>query len=358
MRFHITTLLLSLILITACDKHAKKQTTTSIADQEKSLVDQIPVLDSATMVTIPGGVFTMGGKSDQADQDELPRNTVKVSAFLMDQTEVTNAQFAAFAEATGYKTIAERDIDWEVMKKDVPPGTPKPDDALLAAGSLVFKQSSGPVNLRDPGQWWSWTIGADWKHPEGPGSNIKERMNHPVVHIAWEDAVEYAKWAGKRLPTEAEWEWAAMGGRGDVKYPWGDESVENAYDKANFWQGEFPYQNLEKDGYVRSAPVKSYPANGYGLYDMAGNVWEWCQDKYHASAYKELSAKEAVENPVGPSRSFDPDEPYAEKYVIRGGSFLCNDSYCSGYRVARRMKSTKDSGFNHTGFRCVKDLEN
>lgn len=308
------------------------------------------------MVRIPSGDFTMGGKSEQADADEFPRHSVSVSAFYMDETEVTNARFKAFADATGYVTIAERDIDWQEMSKDLPPNTPKPADSLLKAGSLVFKATEGPVNMRDYSQWWAWTIGANWRQPEGPNSNIEDKMNHPVVHIAWEDAKAYADWAGKRLPTEAEWEWAAMGGLKDPKYPWGNQSAEESYSRANFWQGFFPYQNLEKDGFFGSAPVKSFPANGYGLYDMAGNVWEWCQDKYRYDAYNGRDQQKSLLNPKGPRESFDPAEPYIEKYSLRGGSFLCNDSYCSGYRVARRMKSSKDSGMNHTGFRCVKDL--
>lgn len=316
--------------------------------------------ESATasdMVLIPAGTFMMGGKSDQSDWNEFPRNQVSVSSFLMDATEVTNAHFKKFVDATGYITVAERDIDWEAMKKDVAPGTPKPADSLLMAGSIVFRPTTGPVNLDDYAQWWRWTIGANWRQPEGPGSSIENKMDHPVVHISWEDAKAYAAWAGKRLPTEAEWEWAAMGGLEDANYPWGNGSIEEAFDKANFWQGSFPYLNSVLDGFETTAPVKSFEPNGYGLYDMAGNVWEWCEDKYHAGAYTQLSQQQDKTNPKGPRVSYDPLEPYAEKYVIRGGSFLCNDSYCSGYRVARRMSSTKDSGFNHTGFRCVKDVK-
>ena len=310
------------------------------------------------MVFIPSGEFVMGGKTDQAYQDELPRHTVKVSSFYMDETEVTNAQFADFVNATGYITVAERDIDWEEIKKQVPPETPKPNDSLLKAGSLVFTQTNEPVDLNNYSQWWTWTVGADWKHPDGPESSIESKMSHPVVHVAWEDAQAYAKWAGKRLPTEAEWEWASMGGREDVKYPWGNEAIESASDKANFWQGKFPYQNYALDGYESTAPVKSYPKNGYGLYDMAGNVWEWCQDRYDFNAYEQYaSSGEIAENPTGSGQYYDPREPYTPKHVIRGGSFLCNDSYCSGYRVSRRMSSSKDSGFNHTGFRCVRDVE-
>lgn len=305
------------------------------------------------MVLIPAGTYTMGGKSNQAEADEFPRRQVAVSAFYMDQTEVTNAQFKIFVDETSYKTVAERDIDWEEMSKDLPAGTPKPPDSILKAGSLIFEPTDGPVDLTNYAQWWVWTVGANWQQPEGPGSSIADRMDHPVVHVAWEDAQAYAQWAGKRLPTEAEWEWASMGGLQDTKYPWGDESVEQAHTKANFWQGLFPFQNHEKDGFFGTAPVKSFPANGYDLYDMAGNVWEWCQDKYRFDAYAASSEVGVVENPKGPRDSFDPAEPLVTKYSLRGGSFLCNDSYCSGYRVARRMKSSKDSGFNHTGFRCV-----
>lgn len=306
------------------------------------------------MVLIPSGTFLMGGRSDDAYADEFPRHQVEVTSFWMDETEVTNAQFEAFVEATGYVTIAERPVDWDSLKMQLPPDTPKPPDSLLLPGSLVFRPTAGPVNMRDVSQWWEWTIGADWRHPEGPGSSIDGRMDHPVVHIAWQDANAYAQWAGKRLPTEAEWEWAASGGT-DNKYPWGNESVERAYTKANFWQGFFPYQNEQKDGYYGTAPVKSFPANLFGLYDMAGNVWEWCLDKYNADFYRQSERQGKLRNPEGAVEYYDPREPHTPKHVIRGGSFLCNDSYCSGYRVSRRMSSSKDSGFNHTGFRCARD---
>lgn len=336
-------LMISVILISACTQ--KKQ----------ARIESNPDAPEG-MVYIPSGSFTMGGKSEQADPDEFPRHDVTVSPFYMDATEVTNAQFKVFVDATDYTTVAERDVDWEEIKSQLPPETPRPPDSVLRAGSLVFQPTEGPVNLRDYSQWWNWTIGADWQHPEGPESSYKDRLNHPVVHISWEDAVAYSEWAGKRLPTEAEWEWASMGGLDDVKYPWGNDPVEQAFNKANFWQGSFPYENLEKDGFLGSSPVKSFASNGYGLYDMAGNVWEWCQDKYHVEAYEQNAQQTKITNPKGPRESYDPQEPYTPKNVIRGGSFLCNDSYCSGYRVARRMKSSKDSGFNHTGFRCVKDF--
>lgn len=309
------------------------------------------------MVLIPPGTFTMGGKSEEANLNEFPAHEVFVSSFYMDRTEVTNQQFAQFVEATNYITIAERQVSWEEIKKQLPANTPRPADSLLAPGSLVFKQTNEPVSLEDYSQWWEWVIGACWKFPEGLGSSIEERMNHPVVHIAWDDAKAYAKWAGKRLPTEAEWEWASMGSNTEAKYPWGNESVEQATDKANFWQGKFPYQNYVLDGFEGTAPIKSYQPNGFGLYDMAGNVWEWCEDKYDVDAYKKDAIKGIIKDPKGSTMYNDPSEPNAPKHVIRGGSFLCNDSYCSGYRVSRRMNSSKDSGFNHTGFRCVKDLD-
>lgn len=308
------------------------------------------------MVRIPPGRFLMGGKSLQAQEDELPRRPVSVSAFYMDRTEVTNQQFAAFADQTGYITTAERPVDWELLKSQLPPGTPKPPDSLLEAGSLVFTPTDRPVDLRDLSQWWTWTLGADWRHPEGPGSTIQGRMDHPVVHISLEDAQAYAVWAGKRLPTEAEWEWAAMGGLEDPIYPWGNEPAQAAASMANFWQGIFPFRNDTLDGYYGTAPVRSFPPNGYGLYDMAGNVWEWCQDRYRADTYRLEQDPASLSDPKGPQTSFDPAEPQAEKFVIRGGSFLCSESYCTGYRVSRRMRSTPDSGFGHTGFRCVMDI--
>ena len=307
------------------------------------------------MVFIPGGSFNMGGNDDESSPDEYPLHPVEVSSFYMDQTEVTNQQFEKFIKATGYVTMAERAIDWEELKQQLPPGTPKPPDSVLAPGSLIFKPTDGPVPLSDYSQWWEWTVGASWKKPEGPGSNLEGIENHPVVHIAYEDALAYAEWVGKRLPTEAEWEYAARGGT-DNKYPWGNNPIEQSFDKANFWQGFFPFKNDEKDGFFGTAPVKSFPPNAYGLYDMAGNVWEWCQDRYNSKSYADMKEQGLVSNPRGAKISYDPLEPLnKDKYVVRGGSFLCNDSYCSGYRVSRRMPADRNTSFNHTGFRCVKD---
>ena len=306
------------------------------------------------MVLIPGGSFEMGGDNDQAADDEFPKHKVTIAPFYMDITEVTNAQFQKFVEATRYITTAERKPDWEELKKTVPPGTPKPADSLLVAASLVFKPSNGPVDLNDYSKWWSWVNGANWKHPQGPGSSIKGKENYPVVHVSWDDAMAYCKWAGKRLPTEAEWEFAARGGRINQIYPWGNEPVNQGKPKTNSWEGTFPYYNEQRDGYLKYAPVKMFSCNNYGLFDMAGNVWEWCSDWYSHDYYKTLE-KTYSYNPIGPNKSYDPQDPYTPKRVLRGGSFLCNDAYCSGYRVSRRMKSSPDTGLEHTGFRCVRD---
>jgi formylglycine-generating enzyme len=294
------------------------------------------------MMWIPGATFLMG--SNEGLPDEAPAHEVTVAGFWMDKTEVTNEQFAKFVEATGYVTLAERKPD----AKDFPDAPPE----ALVPGSVVFTPpQGGDVDLQNHYSWWSYVPGANWRHPEGPSSNLEGREKHPVVHVAWDDAMAYCQWAGKRLPTEAEWEHAARGGLHGQPFVWGANRPEDWKKAANIWQGKFPTQNSEQDGYRTTAPVASFPPNGYGLHDMAGNVWEWCADWYRPDYYRSSPKL----NPKGPDSSFDPNEPGVPKRVIRGGSFLCSDVYCSGYRPSARMKSSADTGLSHTGFRCVKD---
>jgi sulfatase modifying factor 1 len=308
----------------------------------------------AGMVKIPAGEFLMGASDKEGRPDEYPQHTVRVDGFWMDATEVTNAMFRKFVDATGYVTTAERKPDWEELKKQLPPGTPKPPDSVLVAASLVFTPPAQPVQLNDASHWWQWVKGANWKHPGGPGSSIEGKDNYPVVQVSWDDAAAYAKWAGKRLPTEAEWEWAARAGLTNQPYTWGSESIDKGKPKANVWQGHFPDYNTVTDGFARIAPVKKFAANAYGLFDMAGNVWEWCSDWYRADYYKQAGGQKLID-PTGPATSFDPDEPTVPKKVVRGGSFLCHASYCASYRVSARMKTSPDTGLEHTGFRCVKN---
>jgi formylglycine-generating enzyme required for sulfatase activity len=354
-----------LIFVTACQQKPKvlEQTAghscTPTNSRFTSVTDQKPYVNSnqstADMALIPGGTFSMGADDERAWRDEYPKHEVQIDSFWMDVHEVTNAQFEAFVKATGYITTAEKAVDWEAIKKELPPGTPKPDDSQLAPASLVFVATQNPVTLDNVSQWWRWKQGANWRQPEGPGSSIEGMESHPVVHISWFDAVAYCNWAGKRLPTEAEWEYASRGGLADNPYAWGNEDLSAGAPKANTWEGNFPYQNKERDGFYLSAPVSTYPPNGYGLYDMSGNVWEWCADWYHENYYETLASQKAV-NPKGPETSYDSNEPYAQKRVSRGGSFLCHKSYCTGYRNSMRMKTTPDTGSIHTGFRAVKDM--
>ncbi|MFN4896156.1 MAG: formylglycine-generating enzyme family protein [Pseudomonadota bacterium] len=305
--------------------------------------NQSKVASHAGMVYIPGGEFVMGSKHFG---DAVPAHRVRVEGFWIDQTEVTNAQFAAFQRATGYITVAERTPRAEDF-----PGAP-PEN--LVAGSVTFQPPKEPVALNNHLRWWNYTVGANWRRPEGPNSNISQRMNHPVVHIAWEDANAYAKWAGKRLPTEAEWEYAARGGLAEQDYAWGDSFQVSGKFMANTFQGHFPDSNSKADGYHSTAPVKSFPPNGYGLYDMAGNVWEWVADWYRADYYLTLANNGQVTlNPQGPSNSHDPYEPGVAKRVMKGGSYLCTDQYCARYMPGGRGKGDPSTGTNHLGFRLV-----
>ena len=308
------------------------------------------------MVWIPGGEFSMGGAvpsegvctpaTMHSMDDAQPIHRVYVNGFWMDTNDVSNLEFAKFVQATGYITVAER----TPTKEEFPTAPPE----NLVAGSIVFTPTRGPVPLNDLFQWWSYVPGANWRHPTGPGSNLRGREKYPVVQVAYEDAVAYAKWAGKRLPTEAEWEFAARGGQTGKTYAWGDEFHPGGKWMANIYTGQFPYHDTGEDGYVGIAPCGQFPPNGYGLFDMAGNVWQWCSDWYRPDYYAQLVAAGGVaRNPQGPPASYDPghDRP---RRVQRGGSFLCTDQYCTRYMMGTRGKDDIDTSCNHVGFRCVK----
>jgi len=301
----------------------------------------------AEMIFIPSGEFTMG--SDSHYVEEKPAHRVKVDGFFIDNAPVTNAEFRRFVAETGHVTFAEIAPD----AKDYPGALPH----MLRAGSLVFQKSQGPVDLKNWSNWWTFGFGADWRHPYGPDSSIKGLDDHPVVHISYRDAEAYAKWAGKELPTEAEWEFAARGGLDGAEYAWGDAFEPEGRSMANTWQGEFPWQNLLKDGYERTSPVGTYAPNGYGLYDTIGNVWEWTTDWYASSHVQQKSCC-MPENPRGPREqdSYDPCQPNIKipRKVIKGGSFLCAPSYCRRYRPAARHAEPIDTSTCHLSFRCIR----
>ncbi len=312
----------------------------SLAAQVPPLPKPVPAPPSEGMVWIAGGEAVLGSQTGDRD---APLHRVRLGGFWLDPTEVTNAEFARFVAATGYVTDAER----KPGKEDVP-GVPEDQ---LVAGSLVFTPPPGAVDVREFWNWWSFVPGADWRHPTGPGSSNVGLDEHPVVHTSWRDANAFAKWAGKRLPTEAEWEFAARGGLDQQRFVWGKEKLPGGVWMANIWQGKFPQENTVADGFPTTSPVRAFPANGFGLYGMSGNVWEWCSDLYHPQGYGD--GKEVLVDPQGPAKSFDPQEPGAVKRVMRGGSFLCSDEYCLGYLPGTRMKSTPDTSLCHTGFRCA-----
>jgi formylglycine-generating enzyme required for sulfatase activity len=310
------------------------------------------------MVWIPGGEFSMGAHDPRGTEhgghdpmaDARPIHRVSVDGFWMDATEVTNEQFARFVKATGYVTIAERKPTREEF-----PGVP---EEKLVAGSVVFSPTPQPVSLDNHYQWWSYVPGASWRHPTGPKGGFTSRGKYPVVHVAYEDAVAYATWAGGRLPTEAEWEFAARGGLTGARYPWGDELRPGGKWMANIYEGRFPVTGADtgEDAFAGLAPVAQYPPNAYGLYDVAGNAWEWVSDWYRPDYYGTLAAQPGVEkNPRGPATSFDPAEPGEAKRVHRGGSFLCTEAYCTRYMIGTRGKGEVRTGSNHVGFRCVRD---
>jgi formylglycine-generating enzyme required for sulfatase activity len=314
----------------------------------KSAVQSPIDAQAKSMVWIPGGTFMMG--SNDHYPEEAPAHLVEVDGFWIDQYQVTNAQFRRFVKETGYVTVAER-----VPEAEMYHGA---DPAMLVPGSVVFDQPPGRVPVDNHYNWWAWKPGACWKHPEGPGSTLAGRERHPVVHVAWEDVEAYASWAGKSIPTEAEWEYAARGGRDGLPYAWGTELAPKGRMLANYWQGEFPWQNLTLDGYERTAPIGSFPPNGYGLFDMIGNAWEWTADFYrgqHAPASPCCGGM--ARNPRNADRggSIDPAAPGAPmpRKVLKGGSFACAENYCRRYRPAARMHHPVDTGTNHITFRCV-----
>jgi sulfatase modifying factor 1 len=298
------------------------------------------------MVFIPGGEFTMG--SDKHYPEEAPAHRVAVDGFRIDRHTVTNKEFRRFVDATGYVTLAEKPAN----AANYPGAQPE----MLAPSSVVFRKPSGPVDLRNHYNWWTYVAGADWRHPRGPGSSLQGLWDHPVVHVAFEDAEAYARWAGKELPTEAEWEFAARGSLDTAEYAWGDEHMPGGKPHANTWQGEFPWQNLLEDEFEWTAPVGSFPPNGYGLYDMAGNVWQWTTDWYQEHTKTEHACC-TMTNPRGGAEqaSYDPRTPGVKipRKVMKGGSYLCAPNYCRRYRPAARMAQGVDTSTCHLGFRCV-----
>jgi sulfatase modifying factor 1 len=310
------------------------------------------------MVWVPGGTFLMGSNSRLAKHNEKPAHPVRVDGFWMDTTDVTNAQFAVFVKATGYVTTAEKKPDWETLKVQLPPGTPKPPEEDLVPGAMVFVGTTQAVPLDNPALWWRFVPGADWRHPSGPESNIRDKENYPVVQVSYMDALAYAKWIGKRLPTEAEWEFAARGGLKEADYVWGDEFRPKGKRMANTFVGDFPVVKPTYKDLIHPSEVAHYPPNGYGLYDMAGNVWQLVADWYRQDAFALATKNRLIENPQGPQKSFDsssPNEPSnAPKRVIRGGSFLCDPNFCMSYRPSARRGVDPYNPMSHIGFRLVK----
>jgi formylglycine-generating enzyme required for sulfatase activity len=313
------------------------------------------VIERDGMMWIPGGTFLMGSDHKLAQDNERPAHRVKVDGFWMDRHHVTNAEFRRFVDATGYVTTAERKPDWEALKVQLPPGTPRPPDSALVPGAMVFVGTDQAVKLNDYSQWWRFVAGASWKHPQGQGSSIDGKDDHPVVQVSYEDAQAYAKWIGKRLPTEAEWEFAARGGLEQATYAWGDDFQPGML---NYWDvkdGRFPVMRAK----VGTSPVGTYPPNGYGLHDMTGNAWQWVADWYGFDHFREESKKRLTENPGGPAQSYDPDDGsvpvHAPKRVTRGGSFLCNVDYCLSYRPSARRGNDPYNPMSHVGFRLAKD---
>lgn len=322
------------------------------------------VTGPADMAWVPGGQFLMGSDHKLAQNNERPAHPVVVHGFWMDRHHVTNAEFRRFVQATGYKTTAELPPDWDTLKVQLPPGTPRPPDAELVPGAMVFVGTPAVVDYTDVTRWWRYLPGADWTHPQGPGSSIDGKDEHPVVQVSHADAVTYASWAGKRLPTEAEWEFAARGGLEQATYAWGEEFAPGKQQMANVWQGQqvrrFPVVSAKAGGAAGTSPAGTFPPNGYGLHDMTGNAWQWIADWYRADQFvREAQAGKTVDNPQGPRDSFDPSEPgvpiNAPKRVTRGGSFLCDEEFCLSYRPSARRGTDPYTSMSHLGFRLVMD---
>lgn len=314
----------------------------------------------ADMVWIPGTDFMMGTDNRMTLPNERPAHKIHVSGFWMDRHDVTNAEFSRFVHATGYVTTAEKKPRWEYLKVQLPPGTPEPPSDVMVPGAMVFVGTDAPVSLTDYSKWWRFVPGADWRHPQGPGSDIVGKDNHPVVQVSYEDAEAYAKWAGKRLPTEAEWEYAARGGLEQKDFSWGSEKNPGGKQMANIWDNQTKPFPVVTDAKVQvgTSPVGRYAPNGYGLYDMAGNVWQWVSDWYRSDYFqKQASLGGSIEDPAGPAASYDPDDAgvpaNAPKRVTRGGSFLCSDVYCSGYRTSARRGTDPMNSMSHIGFRLA-----
>jgi len=326
----------------------------------RKIVEGDGVRGPAAMVWVPGGEFLMGSDHQYARPNEKPTHRVHLKGFWMDRTHVTNAQFAAFVKATGYLTTAERKPDWETLRVQLPEDTPRPADDQLVPGAMVFVGTERTVSLDDWSQWWTYAPGANWRHPQGPGSDIVGKDDHPVVQVSYEDAQNYARWAGKRLPTEAEWEFAARGGLEQATYAWGDDFRPGGRPMANTWDTgarPFPVVSPKAGGASGTSRVRTFPANGYGLFDMTGNAWQWVADWYRADYFTQLQGQGVIDDPRGPADSFDPEDrfapPGAPKRVTRGGSFLCNVDYCLSYRPSARRGNDPYNPMSHIGFRLV-----
>ena len=353
MNFNLKKLLVSVLLLFVFGCNKKK------ASNEKVVKDTPINKEEAKapegMIWVDKKIFLMGAKEGDkyAMMREKPAHKVSVDGFFIDAHEVTNKQFKEFVDATNYITTAEKPIIWDEIKKDLPVGTKKPADSILQPGSLIFNKNAGKiVSMNNYQQWWTWKIGANWRQPEGPGSSIESKHNYPVVHVSYDDALAYCKWASRRLPTEAEWESAAQGTNVDDIFVWGN-NFELLNANANTWQGKFPVQNNSKDGFEYISPIKSYPKNSIGLYDMAGNVWEMTADLFNVSYYQSLKPNSVLKNPKGAVKSYNPDNSYQLEYVMKGGSFLCHASYCASFRISAKMGMEPSSSSDHIGFRTV-----